>query len=206
VPCAIIFDCEFLVSEGACQRFWCGPYDPDPVVVQIGAVKLDLSGNFDILDEHVALIRPVDRHGVAYEIPELFTNLTGINSALIAEKGMTFDAAIAALGAFSGGARLWSWGKDELNLMAINCYVADMTPPIPASRFDNACKLLLRAGMPYDDIRKTRSGELAGYFCLPDANPPRHDALEDARSVASVLRYLLREGRLSPGDFDLITP
>ena len=43
---AIIFDCEFLVIEGAPQNFWCGPFDPDPVIAQIGAAKLDLQGDF----------------------------------------------------------------------------------------------------------------------------------------------------------------
>jgi len=44
MPTAIIYDCEFLVSDGAQQRFWCGPTDPDPVIAQIGAVRLDLGG------------------------------------------------------------------------------------------------------------------------------------------------------------------
>nr|WP_275078093.1 hypothetical protein [Pseudovibrio sp. W64] len=37
---AVVFDCEFLTSEGAQRRFWCAPFDPDPVIAQIGAVKL----------------------------------------------------------------------------------------------------------------------------------------------------------------------
>ncbi|MGO7565672.1 exonuclease, partial [Rhizobium johnstonii] len=47
---------------------------------------------------------------------------------------------------FSGGARFWSWGKDELNMLAISCYVAGIHPSIPARRFDNAVKLLVAAG------------------------------------------------------------
>ena len=47
----IMFDCEFLVTEGAYRRFWCGPYDPDPIVVQIGALKLDLAGNTSAVEE-----------------------------------------------------------------------------------------------------------------------------------------------------------
>ena len=42
---AIIFDCEFLAIEGSPQRFWCGPFDPDPVVAQIGAVRCDCSAD-----------------------------------------------------------------------------------------------------------------------------------------------------------------
>jgi hypothetical protein len=31
---------------------------------------------------------------------------------------------------FSEGARFWSWGKDELNMVAISCYVAGIPAPI----------------------------------------------------------------------------
>ena len=39
---AIIFDCEFLCLEGSQRRFWCAAHDPDPVIAEIGAVKLGL--------------------------------------------------------------------------------------------------------------------------------------------------------------------
>ena len=47
---AIVFDCEFLTAEGAPMRFWCGPHDPDPVIAQIGLVKLGLEEGFEVLD------------------------------------------------------------------------------------------------------------------------------------------------------------
>jgi hypothetical protein len=59
---AIIFDCEFLVVEGAPQNFWCGPFDPDPMIAQIGAAKLGLGDDFPILDTMRLLVKPVDRH------------------------------------------------------------------------------------------------------------------------------------------------
>ena len=61
---------------------------------------------------------------------------------------MELIAALDDLDGFSEGASFWSWGKDEFNALVISCYVANISPPIPATRFDNACKLLLRAGMP----------------------------------------------------------
>lgn len=199
---AVIFDCEYLVSDGAQARYWCGPFDPDPVVVQIGAVRLALEDDFAIADEFEAIITPVDRHGRPFEIAQTFVDLTGITAERIARQGRPLPDVLAALGAFSGVTGLWSWGKDEFNLMAISCYVAGIEPPIAAHRFDNACKLLLKAGMPYDDIRKTRSGRLPHYFNLPDAGPARHDGLEDARAIARVLQHLMREGRLTAGDFE----
>ena len=99
---------------------------------------------------------------------------------------------------FAQGARLFSWGKDEFHLIAIGCYVASINPPIPATRFGNACDLALAAGMPYETIQKTRSNRLPACFGL--ATPPlrAHDAADDARAVAIAVRHLLMTGALSP--------
>jgi hypothetical protein len=200
---AIIFDCEFLVVEGAPQNFWCGPFDPDPVIAQIGAAKLGLGDDFAILDTTRLFVKPVDRHGRAYAIDPFFTRLTGITENAIATHGISLQAAVDELDRFSDGAQFWSWGKDELNMMAISCYVAGIDPSIPAHRFDNACKLLLRAGMPYEDMKKTRSNRLADYYRI--GHPPLrgHDALDDALSVTYVLQHLLKAGQLSAEHFGM---
>jgi inhibitor of KinA sporulation pathway (predicted exonuclease) len=198
---AIIFDCEFLVTQNAQRRFWCGPYDPDPVIAQFGAVKVALEGDFDIVDTFKAYVTPVDRHGDDYTLDPFFTKLTGIDQQTLDDKGVPLKTANDQLRDFCGGAKLWSWGKDELNMMAISCYVAGITPSIPARQFDNACKLMLIAGMPYEDIKQTRSNMLADYFEL--AHPPLrgHDALDDALSVAYVVQHLLQQKRLTKADF-----
>lgn len=51
---AIIFDCEFLCLEGSQRRFWCAAHDPDPVIAQIGAVRLGLEGDFPLLGTYKA--------------------------------------------------------------------------------------------------------------------------------------------------------
>jgi len=201
VDVAIIFDCEFLTSDGAPSRFWCGPYDPDPVIAQIGAVKISLDGDCAIRDTFRVYVKPVDRQGNPYALDPLFTKLTGITNEIIATEGQSLMQALAALEAFSEGVRLWSWGKDEFNMIAISCYVANLSPPIPASRFDNACKLLLKAGMPYEDLKKTRSNTLADYYDIDHPPLLSHDARDDALSVAYTLQHLLRNGTLSAADF-----
>jgi hypothetical protein len=75
---AIAFDCEFLCREGSQRRFWCGANDPDPVIAQIGAVKLGLEGNFPILDTFMAYVVPIDRNGNRYPLDPFFTKLTGM--------------------------------------------------------------------------------------------------------------------------------
>jgi len=200
---AIIFDCEYLTASGAMSRMWCGPFDPDPNVVQIGAVKLSLEPNFGIMETFQVLIKTKDRFGTDNRIDPFFTDLTGIEQASVDRDGVAFAEALARFEKFSEGADFWSWGKDELTLLGISCYVEEVPRMIPARRFGNACGLLLKAGMPYADLKKTTSGRLADYYGLKPAGRQQHDALDDAMSVAVTLQHLLRMKDLEPGDFAL---
>ena len=200
---AIIFDCEFLTAPGAMARGWCGPLDPDPSVVQIGAVKLSLEADYPILDTHSTLIQPRDRFGGRPTLDPFFIELTGITQQAVDQEGISHAEALRRLDDFSEGASLWSWGKDELTLLAISCYVEGIATLIPASRFGNACGLLLNAGMPYDILQKTTSGELADYYGVQGTARRHHDALDDAMSVTLTLQHLLRTGRLDAGAFRL---
>ncbi len=188
---AIVFDCEFLTAEGAQARSWCGPLDPDPVVVQIGAVRIGLTGAFPILDQIRLYILPKDRGGLPCRLDPYFTALTGVSEQIVAQEGQPLPQVLSRLKDFAQGTKLWSWGKDEFNLMAIGCYVENIAPPIPATQFGNAMRLLLRAGMPLDDLTQTRSSGLADYFGLPHPPLRAHDALDDAMSVAVVIQHLL---------------
>lgn len=140
---AIIFDCEFLCLEGSQRRFWCAAHDPDPVIAQIGAVRLGLEDDFPVLGTHKAYVRPIDRFGRRYALDPFFTELTGITEEKLEIEGVALGEALVDIDRFSGGARFWSWGKDELNMIAISCYIAGIPAPIPAARFDNAVKLLI---------------------------------------------------------------
>ncbi len=200
---AIVFDCEFLTSAGAPSRFWCGPDDPDPTVVQIGAVKLDLQDPFGEIAVFERIFLPVDRQGEAVPIDPFFTELTGLEPEHVARTGVPLPDALRDLARFARDLTLWSWGKDELNLMAISCYIAGITPPIPAARFGNACRLFLRAGVPLEDVERLRSSTLPAHFGLPPR--PSHDALEDARAVTDALRHLMVQGLLGPADFELVS-
>lgn len=198
---ALVFDCEFLTAEGAPSRFWNGPHDPDPVVAQIGLVKIGLGGNFPMLDRLRLHVVPRTRFGQRCPLDPLFVRLTGITESTIDETGISLRDALQRVDDFAEGAKLWSWGKDEFNMVAISCYVEGFMPPIPAKNFGNACDLLLKAGMPYEDLKKTRSNTLSAYFKLEHEPLRGHDALDDALSVAFVLRHLLTEGRLERADF-----
>ena len=200
---AILFDCEFICLEGSQRRFWCAPFDPDPVIAQIGAVKLGPEGDFPIVDTFQAYVRPIDRFGQRYALDPFFTKLTGITDEDIDSKGVALEVALSEVDRFSGGSKFWSWGKDELNMVAISCYVAGVDPSIPAKRFDNAVKLVAAAGMPQEDIGRTPSNELAEYYGVQHPPLRGHDALDDALSVAYAVRHLLLTKKLQPEVFDL---
>ncbi|MEI9421753.1 exonuclease domain-containing protein [Mesorhizobium sp. Cs1299R1N1] len=199
---AIIFDCEFLCLEGSQRRFWCAADDPDPVIAQIGAARLGLEGDFPVLGTHNAYIRPIDRFGERYGLDPFFTRLTGITEEIIEAEGVELEDALAGIDRFSDGARLWSWGKDELNMIAISCYVAGIKPSIPANRFDNAVKLLIAAGMPIEDLARTPSNKLADYYGVEHPPLQGHDALDDALSVTYTLQHLMKTGKLRPDAFE----
>jgi hypothetical protein len=197
---AIIFDCEFLTAEGSPSRFWCGPHDPDPVVAQVGLVRFSLDNGFPILDTRRIFITPMDRSGARYRLDPFFTQLTGITETDLQQQGIPLSEALEQVGTFASGSKLWSWGKDEFNMMAISCYVQGMPAPIPARSFGNACSLLLKAGMPHDDLIQTRSSGLAAYFQLDTPPLKSHDALDDALNVAYVLQHLLQKQKLRAFD------
>ena len=85
--------------------------------------------------------------------------------------------------------------------MAISCYIEGIKPKILATKFGNACKLLLDAGMPFEDLKTTHSSGLADYFGV--LHPPlrRHDTLDDALSISYTIQHLLKAGKLSAKHF-----
>lgn len=199
---AIVWDVEFLTDAGAPQRFWCGPDDPDPVLAQIGAVRLGLEGDVPLLETFEQVVIPRDRHGAVWPLSPLFAKLTGISDARVAEEGAELGPALEALAAFAGDDTIWAWGNDEIFAVGISCYLAGIAPPVPATQFGNAVRLLVKAGVPKDEVVTLRSNTLCAHFGVDDGGAKAHDALGDAQSVAFVLQDFLRQGRLSAKDFD----
>ncbi len=193
---AIIFDCEHLTDAGTPTRFWCGPNDPDPLLVQIGALRLSLEPPFDIGETFDCLVCPVGRDGPA-PLPEFFTRLTGITPDRLAHDGLPLADALTAFARFAGTDLLWSWGKDEITSIAPACFVAGLVSPLPATRFGNAAALVQQAGEPLEVVHTLRSHTIAAHFGMPP-EAQAHDGLADARSVARVLQHLLRSDRLAP--------
>jgi len=196
---ATVFDCEHLTDRGAPQRYWCGPEDPDPLLVQIGAVRLSLEPPWAPGESFDCIVRPEGRHG-AVAPPAFFEELTGLGAARITDEGLPLAEALDRFAAFAGAGPILSWGKDEITSIAPACFVAGILCPLPARRFDNAARLLVAAGVPPDEVHGLRSHTLCAHFGLPP-EPRAHDGVADARAVARVLGHLLAAGRLAPSDF-----
>ncbi|MBD8892170.1 exonuclease [Roseibium litorale] len=197
----VVFDCEWLAEANSYQRLWCSPDDPDPMVVQIGAVKLSLEPPYPVLDTLRLHILPKDRMGQPVPLPDFLIGLTGITEDTLKREGLPLDQALTALETFADGGSFWSWGKDEFYLMAISCFIAGLAPPLPATRFFNAASLMTKAGMPEEDRERTRSSGLTHYFQLDIPELPAHDGLNDALGIALSLQHLLRNERLRLADF-----
>lgn len=111
---AVVFDCEFLTGEGSPSRFWCGPYDPDPVIAQIGLVRLDLTDGFAIRETLRSYVIPRNRQGDRSRLDPFFTRLTGITEENIEQEGISLEEALRETKKFAAGARLWSWGERRI--------------------------------------------------------------------------------------------
>lgn len=198
---AIIWDVEFLTDAGSPQRFWCGPNDPDPVLVQIGAVRLGLEHDFPVLERFERVVIPRDRGGEIWQLSDLFVRLTGISQSRVANDGVELSEALLALKDFAQGDMIWAWGNDEIFALGISCYLAGIAPPIPARQFGNAVRLLVKAGVPVEEVQTLRSNTLCAFFGISDEGAQAHDAPGDALSVVFTLQHVLRQGRLRAGDF-----
>ena len=198
---ATIYDCEFLTNQSAPSRFWCGPMDPDPTVVQIGAVRLELEGAFALGDTFETIVRPRDRTGAEAMLDPHFTWLTGITPERVRDEGVPLADALDRFELFAGTDRCWSWGKDELNLLAISCWVEGIDAPMRPGRFGNAAALLLASGMDPEPVGKLRSNTICEALGVSVPLLRGHDALGDAQSVAYALQHLLRTGALRAEHF-----
>ena len=195
----VVYDCEFLTAPGAPQRFWCGPLDPDPLCIQIGAVRLALAPPFDLSDPIGWHVMPRDRDGRRVPLDPLVTRLTGIGEKTLDTEAVPLGEALAGLADFAEGDFLLAWGKDELLCLAASLFVAGLASPLPAARFRSAVPLLMAAGEPQASVEALRSHTICAHFGL--ARPgAAHDARGDALSVATVLQHLLATGRLAPLD------
>lgn len=181
----VIADLEYTSWEGSQDRGWSRP-DEHREVVQIGAVHLDAGDGFAERNAFEILVRPT----VNPELSDYFVQLTGIDNAALAARGVTLDAALADFARFADGAIILSNGAD-VKVVTESCGLTGIGSPLPEARWVNIGPAL---GV-FLGQKHVGSAEIPALLGLP-ALGPAHDALADARAIAAGLRHLRSQGKL----------
>jgi inhibitor of KinA sporulation pathway (predicted exonuclease) len=184
---AIVFDLEFTSWQGALKGRWLAP-GQFKEVVQIGAVRLDVS----TLAERAAcnlLVRP----RLNPELSEYLVELTGISNARIAQDGVDFAPAYQAFLEFCADGIACAFGRDDL-VLAENLTLYGLSTQPRLRRYFNIAEWLRTNGVE----TKGRHACDVGPLCGAQFVGQRHDALDDARSVAAGIRALVHKGAANP--------
>lgn len=184
----IVFDLEMTAWEGSSARDWSLPGE-HPEVVQIGAVRLRAVAGLPEEASLDLLIKPRFNP----QLSDYFVALTGIENAIVAERGVSFAAGLAQFRDFCAGAGdILAFGRDH-DFILRNCALEGLFCDIPGGRFRNV-KPLLCAALDLTE-RAPTSGDLPGLLGFDPAGPA-HQGLSDARAVAEALRVSARRGKL----------
>ena len=126
-------------------------------------------------------------------ISDYLEKLTGITNEAISERGTDFVAAYERFVEFAAGAPIVAFGRDDLVLVSnLRLYgIADATP-LP--RYVNIAPWLAANGV---DPRGLHACDIAG-AAGATFEGRRHDALDDARSVALGIKTLVARGAPNP--------
>jgi len=187
-PTITIFDLEYTAWECSMARHWLTPGEFREVV-QIGAVRLD-ADSFAILDTFEALVVP----RVNPVLSPYFEKLTGITSRQLIRDGMDFSTAYAGFLAFAGEGPIAAYGRDDRALRD-NLRLYGMTGARPLPVFYDLRGWFAVLGV---DPRGMHSCDIAPALGVPFQGRA-HNALDDARSVATVMAVLASRGtRLRP--------
>lgn len=187
VPTITIFDLEYTAWEGSMAQSWLAP-GQFREVVQIGAVRLD-ADSFAVKAEFDVLVRPRFNAGLS----AYFENLTGIANQQLAARGMDFRVAYDCFLAFAGDCPVAAFGRDEKvleeNLRLYGIHDANGLPLFYDLRGWFAVQGI--------DPRGRQSCDIAPALGLPLVGQ-RHNALDDARSLAAAMAAIAARGALKP--------
>ena len=187
IRAAVVFDLEFTAWEGSMAARWSRPGEFTELV-QIGAVRLDAEsfaeqGTLDLL------VRP----RLNAVLSEYLVQLTGITNGEMAARGIDFAQAYEEFRRFADGAPIAAFGRDDLIFDAnLKLYGLGDLPALPP--YINVVPWLIENGIDPKGKNACDVGPLAG---VPFAGQ-KHNALADARSVASGIEALVARGARNP--------
>lgn len=176
-PFLVVMDTEQTCWEGSLEREWGGPGEAREVI-QIGAVAVDTrdfseSGSFEVL------ARPV----INPSLSDFCQTLTGLSNERLAAEALSFAEAFDAWETFVAGSPVAVYRADEGVMRGALALIGD---PRPVPSYLRLRDELEAIGVPMEGIN---SGKIARR--LGDATEIfEHDALNDARSMATGLRII----------------
>ena len=180
---AMVFDLEFTSWPGSNERNWSLPNE-DREIIQIGAVKIETTGDMREVDSFQILVRPLKNPILS----DYIVNLTEITQEKVEKEGILFPLALSRFINFIGEhpIDILSNGGDE-EVIEENCQIHN----IPfLSIFKKSTDLKIYFSEVLGISRKNcTSGMLPKLFRLNN-HEKQHDALGDARSISQALRYL----------------
>ncbi|HWA88484.1 MAG TPA: 3'-5' exonuclease [Rhizomicrobium sp.] len=183
---AVVFDLEFTAWEGSMAARWSRPGEFTELV-QIGAVKID-ARTFEEKDAVDLLVKP----RLNPVLSAYFIALTGITNEEMASRGIDFVDAYETFRHFAGGAPIVAFGRDDLIFEAnLKLYGLSLEPLPP---YTNIVPWLTRNGIDPKGKNACDVGPLAGVAFAGQ----KHNALDDARSVASGIKALVARGARNP--------
>ena len=184
---AVVFDLEFTSWPGSNERNWSLPNE-DREIIQIGAVKIETTGDMREVDSFQILVRPLKNPILS----DYIVNLTKITQEKVEKEGILFPLALSRFINFIGEhpIDILSNGGDE-EVIEENCQIHN----IPfLSIFKKSTDLKIYFSEVLGISRKNcTSGMLPELFGLNN-HEKQHDAFGDARSISQALRYLRMEG------------
>ena len=176
----IVFDTEYTAWEGSLQREWSGPNEYREVV-QIGAVFVETE-EFVELNSFNVFVRPKKNPTLS----EYFVTLTGITQEIIHKQAIDFPLALRRLYEWSNSYDIYSFDKDDADVLRENCRLSGIDFPFEDSRFFDIREIFLKAGIP---VEQYSSGSIVEAFGKAITRRP-HNALNDARTIVDGLREL----------------
>ena len=178
----VIFDLEWTSWPGFPESGWSMP-GKHREILQIGGVKLDFNRRFEEIDSFTLLVKPT----INEKLSNYIQDLTGLTQNKIESEGIHVVDALHQFHEFCHKTDYLCYnGQDNLVLIE-NCRLNNIKCP---GAFISGLNLqpILSSALKVSGKWIT-SGEIINHLNLP-VTGKMHDALDDARSLATAIRYL----------------
>jgi inhibitor of KinA sporulation pathway (predicted exonuclease) len=186
-PHLALFDLEFTAWEGSMARAWSLPHEHREIV-QIGAVRLDAESLEELATLDLLVVPRINPN-----LSDYFVDLTGITHEAVAAHGRDFALAYQEFLGFVGDAPAGCFGRDDRVLMENLALYGLNDLPRPPRAIDLKAWIVAQGV----DLTGIHSGMIAEQLGLTFSGRI-HNALDDARSLASAVRHFVAKGARPP--------